>query len=89
VANTGIAIPMYSTKNSPHFQLVHHMSDVDMFCDVLSNGRRVPILGAPFHKNLWRNGYKAPLITGLSFTCTVIVSDSHCRKVFSYKMSAL
>ena len=81
VANTGIAIPMCSTKN-PHFQFVHHMSAVDMFCDVLTNGRRVPILGAPFHKNLWRNGYKVPSITGLTLRLLMLYIYIYMEHLF-------
>jgi len=87
LANTGIAIPKYSTKSPFHFQFVHHVSNVDMYWDMLRNGRKVPILGASIHKNLWGNGCRAPHITGLGSKRTVIVSDSRRRKVFSCKMS--
>jgi hypothetical protein len=88
VADIGIALPKYSTKNPSHFQFVHHVTVVDMFWEVLKNGLRVQILGAPFHKKLWGNGYKAPGITGLGSICTVVVFDSHYKKGFSHKMSA-
>ena len=88
LANTGIAIQEYSTKSPSHFQFVHHMSVVDMYWDVLRNVRKVPILGASFHKNLWGNGCRAPHIAGLGSKRTVVGSDSRCRKVFPYKMSA-
>ena len=48
LANTGIAIPKYLTKNPSYFQFVHHMSDVDMFLRRVKKWKKGPYSWSTF-----------------------------------------